>query len=53
VDAVVEQALPSAGQHFFAFGGAEAEIIGDAFGGISHALFVRSGEAQDGSINVW
>lgn len=46
MDAVVKQVLPPAGQHFFAFIGAEAEIIGNPLGGIGHALFATGGEAQ-------
>lgn len=43
-NAVMEQALPSAGQHFFTFNG--TEIVGNAFSGIAHALFASGSEAQ-------
>lgn len=43
----LEQALPPAGQHFFGFIGAEAEIVRNAFGCICHALFSSGGEGQN------
>lgn len=47
MDAVVQQTLSPAGQHFFALIGTEAEIVRNTFGRIGHTLFAAGSKTQD------
>jgi hypothetical protein len=56
VDAVVEHALSAARQALFAFGGREAELVGDPLGGVRHTDFAagrQSKEREHDRLVVW